>query len=265
MSMEKFQFHREIMMWTEGRRQQKSNSQKTIWANRTLKEKYIITNKIAEAMKGKHLSEEHKQKISKALIGKKYPGRKLTQATKNKISIALKGLKKLPRSEKDKKRISLFMKRLWKQSDYAKYMKESRRSSFESKEYREKRSEITKCLWNKSEFVKKQMKARNITPNKTELMLNEILQRILPNNYKFVGDGEFILAGKCPDFVNVNGQKKIIELFGNYWHKDDTGEKRIALFKQYGYKTLIIWEEELRDEDVLKEKLLRFNGEVSVS
>ena len=87
-----------------------------------------------------------------------------------------------------------------------------------------------------------------------------LLKKSFPNEWKFVGDGQFILAGKCPDFINVNGQKKIIEFFGNYWHKLEEEQQRINLFTEYGYQTLIIWEHELKDIDKLSNKLLKFNA-----
>lgn len=140
-------------------------------------------------------------------------------------------------------------------------VKKKHKEIMNSPEVKKKSRQAAIKMWKDPEFVKKQMKSRSIKPNKAELNLNKFLHRILPNEYKFVGDGEFILAGKCPDFVNVNGQKKIIELYGNYWHKGETGQKRITLFRQYGYETLIIWENELEDEVALKGKILNFNGE----
>jgi len=112
--------------------------------------------------------------------------------------------------------------------------------------------------WQNSEFVRKQMVARNVTPNQSELRLQELIISLnLP--YKFVGDGQFIIGGKCPDFVNVNGQKKLIELFGDYWHKEDEVESRINYFSQFGFNTLIIWESELSNTELLSEKILLFN------
>lgn len=116
-----------------------------------------------------------------------------------------------------------------------------------------------KKKWQNPEFVSKQMKSRNVTPNKTEKFLEKVLNKILPKEYKFVGDGKFILAGKCPDFLNINGKKKLIELFGSYWHRNDNPRNRINLFKDYGYSTLVIWENELKDLIRLKEKILEFN------
>lgn len=113
--------------------------------------------------------------------------------------------------------------------------------------------------WQNPEFIQKQMKSRVITPNKEEQRLNNLLQEILPNEYKYVGDWSFTIEGKNPDFINVNGQKKIIEYNGYYWHKGENSKKRIGLFKKYGYDTLVIWSSELRNLNKLKSKVLEFN------
>jgi G:T-mismatch repair DNA endonuclease (very short patch repair protein) len=67
----------------------------------------------------------------------------------------------------------------------------------------------------------------------------------------------------------VNGQKKIIELFGDYWHgKERTGKnkkgvekERINCFAKYGYQTLIIWEHELKDINIVINKIVEFNND----
>lgn len=113
--------------------------------------------------------------------------------------------------------------------------------------------------WKNIVFVNKIKIARNLSPNKTEMRLLDILQRILPNEYKYVGNFEVVLDGKCPDFINCNGQKKLIELFGDYWHKKSEVKSRTNHFKKYGYKTLIIWERELKNLTKLNIKILNFN------
>ena len=73
------------------------------------------------------------------------------------------------------------------------------------------------------------------------------------------------IDGKVPDFVNVNGQKKLIELFGDYWHsakmvsqkRIQTESERIGYFKQFGWSALVIWEHELEDLTAVREKILR--------
>ena len=114
-------------------------------------------------------------------------------------------------------------------------------------------------LWQNPEFAKKMIKSWKLQPNKPELLLQSILQELYQNDFKYVGDGEVIIAGKCPDFINVNGKKQIIELYGDYWHRNDNPEDRIKIFEPYGYKTLVIWERELKDVNKVKEKIREFS------
>lgn len=121
----------------------------------------------------------------------------------------------------------------------------------------------TKRRWllkNDPNFLK-QMGTKLEIPNKGEKFLELIIKKEnLP--YKFVGNGEFILAGKNPDFLNINGQKKIIELAGEHWHTPEQMGKRKELFESYGYKTLIIWYSELKNINLVQEKLRRFEYEI---
>lgn len=128
----------------------------------------------------------------------------------------------------------------------------------EEYKYLQKHSENMKEKWQESEFVTKQMQARCVMPNKQEVKLSDILNELYPGEWKFVGDGQVIIAGKCPDFINVNGQKKIIELFGDYWHKGQDPQDRKDIFKEFGYDTLVIWERELKNHSELKFKIHKF-------
>lgn len=121
---------------------------------------------------------------------------------------------------------------------------------------------VTRKLWQNKEFKNKKVKAllkgNSVKPNKVEKKLNVILQHIVPNEFKYVGDGQIIIDGKCPDFINCNGKKQIIELFGDYWHRGQTGLKKINHYKKYGYLTLIIWEHELKNLELLNQKIIQF-------
>jgi len=79
-------------------------------------------------------------------------------------------------------------------------------------------------------------------PNKLELRVQRWLDKLFPKEWKYVGDFQTFIGGKCPDFMNVNGQKKLIEVFGDYWHQDDDPQKRIDHFSEYGFETLVLWE-----------------------
>lgn len=128
-------------------------------------------------------------------------------------------------------------------------------------------SELMKKKYHDSDYIKKLLKSLKIHPNKKEQILDKILHRLFPSEYKFVGDFSFVLGGRSPDFMNVNGQKKLIEFYGDYWHDSDrfpstqTSDERIKYFKKYGFETLIIWESELKDTQKLEKKIKVFHHE----
>lgn len=95
--------------------------------------------------------------------------------------------------------------------------------------------------------------------NKSEAKFDALLKEWLPNEYKYVGNRQVIINGKNPDFININGQKKIIELVGEHWHEKEYEFKRPRIFKGHGYDTLIVWEKELGDTNKLNSKILEFN------
>ena len=63
--------------------------------------------------------------------------------------------------------------------------------------------------------------------------------------------------------MNINGRKSLIELYGDYWHKNDNPQDRIDHFKQFGFDTLVIWEKELKDQEMLVNKLQNFHVETT--
>lgn len=123
-------------------------------------------------------------------------------------------------------------------------------------------------LWLNPDFAKRMIEVWHRKPNKLERELNEFLREIVSKEYQINVRAEVRTFGRrCPDFININGQKKIIELFGDYWHGEKrTGisnkqheQERIDYFAQYDYQTLVIWEHELKDVRKLTEKVLNFN------
>lgn len=114
--------------------------------------------------------------------------------------------------------------------------------------------------------IQRLMKAQNRKPNKPECIMLNLLNHLYPNEWRYVGDGQLVIEGRNPDFVNCNGKKLIIECFGNYWHSvrtrcfEETEEGRIALFKKYGYKTLVVWEREIKNTDTLVARIREFVG-----
>ena len=111
------------------------------------------------------------------------------------------------------------------------------------------------------EYVKSLIKSLHARPNKPEKILSKLLNK-LSKDYKYVGSGSFIIGGFNPDFINCNGQKKIIELYGDYWHNTpkaiERNKLRIKTYRSYGYQTLIIWEHELENLDKVVNKIIKF-------
>ncbi len=115
-------------------------------------------------------------------------------------------------------------------------------------------TERMKALYRDPQYIKKIANSWNIKPNKPEKIILALLENLYPGQWKYTGDFSFVINGKCPDFVNCNGQKKIIELFGDYWHRGQNPEDRAAIFAPFGYMTLVLWEHELKD---LKKTILK--------
>jgi len=94
----------------------------------------------------------------------------------------------------------------------------------------------------------------NSKPTLPEIELGKLLQEACPEQYKYTGNGTFMVGNRFPDFVNINGKKKLVEMYGSYWHKNENIKIKIDEYKSYGFDCLIIWEHELRQQS--KESLL---------
>ena len=89
--------------------------------------------------------------------------------------------------------------------------------------------------------------------------------------YRYTGNGAVWFDGYNPDFINTDGAKGIIEFFGDYWHTG--GAKTIKAwegdrayhFAKYGFRLLVIWQNELNDEKGVVKKIKRFTKELGRS
>lgn len=122
--------------------------------------------------------------------------------------------------------------------------------------WRKKKSEMELKRWKTDKaFAERMRVSRNAKPNKSEKFLGEFLEKMYPGEWKYTGDFSFMVNGKNPDFVNCNGKKLIIELFGEPWHKGETQEDRAKFFSPFGYRTLVVWWEELKNAELLASKI----------
>jgi len=140
----------------------------------------------------------------------------------------------------------------------------------QSKEMIEKRINPLRGRSHSREHTRNILRGLFSGPTNPEVELGILLEEILPGEYIYTGHGEVIIGGLCPDFFNINGQKKIIEMFGEVFHDpsrsyvDKIGWRsqewgRGAVFGQFGYDTLVVWSEELTDKSVLKTRIMDFH------
>lgn len=181
--------------------------------------------KLALSHIGRPLSAEHRKRLGDGLRGEKF-----TKEHRERIAQSLRGRKRGRISDEARARIRKQRKEMWKDPDF----------------HRKQQGNMARGL-------------RFSRPNKKETALFEIMESVQPGEWRYVGDGALIIDGKNPDFVNVNGKKLLIELFGDYWHKGQRPSDRAKIFKPFGFRTLVIWERELVNVKRLKRRILKFS------
>lgn len=111
------------------------------------------------------------------------------------------------------------------------------KGTWENDDWKEKKlTQMTRSLWNRPTNLEKQM-------------MNIIKHYDLP--YKYTGDFSFWIGGKNPDFVNINGEKKLIEVGNVFHHQGDYIEERRKHFARYGWKSYIFIGDKLDKKEIL--------------
>jgi hypothetical protein len=197
-------------------------------------------------------TEEHKKKCSEALKGRKKPdgfGKAVAEANKNRV-ITQETRDKLSKASKGCKRSEEFCKNLSIRNKGKKLSKEHvKKLSNYWKEHRDECVERGKKSWQDPEKVKimvsKMRLAKQQRPNNLEASVMEMLHKHFPDEWEYSGNGGLVLGRCCPDFVRNHGHNQVIEIYGDYWHRGENPQDRVDLFDTYGYKTLVIWENEV--------------------
>jgi len=213
-----------------------------------------------QSMRGKPLPVETKEKMSIAHKGHSLPwlkGRPLSEEHKHKLSIASKiAQSKVEARQKNSEGV----RRAYRENpELREKVACSSKKRWQDPEYKLRVSKATsigkKVWWQDPNNVLKMVKSWHLKPTKPELKLEIILFNYFPQ-YKYNGDGRLgiVLGGLIPDFVNTNGKKEVIEVFGNYWHRREnlkwhqTELGRIMHYNSLGYRCLIIWEHQLDEK-----------------
>lgn len=58
--------------------------------------------------------------------------------------------------------------------------------------------------------------------------------------------------------MNIVGKKQLIEVYGDYWHRNHNPQDKIDRLKKFGFSTLVVWGKELKNEDQVLEKIKKF-------
>jgi len=242
-----------------------SASRKELWKDPEFRER------MCEAFKGREQSEETRQRISETLK-RKYgsgeivhpmKGKKHTEESRRNMSLGHADIsgENNPRwgkhcTEETKKKISEVIKRSWNDGSYDDVDWVKQNAGENNAMYGRTQSEEAKRLIGdkarermqdpvyKDNLMRKIFAACRMKPNRPEqFLINLFEENGLP--FKYVGDGSLIIGGKCPDFSD--GAGRLIEHYGEYFHKGDDPKERIDFFRGFGYETLIVWESELSD------------------
>jgi G:T-mismatch repair DNA endonuclease (very short patch repair protein) len=118
-----------------------------------------------------------------------------------------------------------------------------------------KASHATHSQWMKDQYAAGTGWAQKVlfavSPNKLEQYMIEHLQ---PLGWEFVGDGQVWIVGKNPDFIHRRAHR-LLEIFGDYWHRNDDSQERIDHFAKYGWACTVIWESAIKKDiaQVLKQ------------
>lgn len=124
----------------------------------------------------------------------------------------------------------------------------------------------SKRNWQKPEYrekvIKASLKGLLKRPTSFESIIIKIIQeKRLP--YKYVGNGSFLIGWKNPDFIRTDNRKICIEVFYNYFKERNYGsvdqykKQRSEYFKKWGWETIFINEEEIKNKKVVLKKLTK--------
>lgn len=137
---------------------------------------------------------------------------------------------------------------------YKRFMKlnHSRKGTKLSKEHLKKCSEGLLRHYSdkdrKEKHIRSIMKGIIKRPTSFESRLIGLIKKYkLP--YKYVGNGEFFINGKNPDFVNTNGQKTLIEVYHWYPARKNYEIERYNFFSKYDFRTAFLQDEHLFSDE----------------
>lgn len=219
--------------------------------------------KVAAGLKGHPVTEETREKIAAARIGK--PGHPLSAEHKAQLIAAnrlRKGAPGPPRTEAWKAKISMALKGKPFTPEHLEHLRNApQRWTMEG---RRKIAESNRRRRGKplSPEAKAKLAARPFPrlPTKPERAFGKICADLgLP--FKYVGNNTLRIGGINPDFVNEE-HRIAVEVFGDYWHTPlllkkalpfaRTERGRREILSREGWRLLVFWESEFQLSDIVQ-------------
>jgi very-short-patch-repair endonuclease len=202
-------------------------------------------------MYGKHHSEESRRKMSASLKGRKVwnKGKSWSVEVRKKISETKKRLY-------TERKLKVWSQGLTKETD-----ERVRKLGLKSSKTKKERQTMKK-LWQNPGYREKMIKSalKGLVKRPTSLEKHFLMickKHNLP--FKYVGDGSLLIGFKNPDFVECNGKKICIEVANRYfqYHKPNEvyKQKRIEHFAKFGWKCLVFFEDDLKNEEKIVQKI----------
>jgi very-short-patch-repair endonuclease len=221
---------------------------------------------ISEALKGRKCTKEHRKNVSIAKMNTKFPKELFPNFGNRNKPFTEKHIKNMSESQKGKKVSELTRQNMSKASKGKKKSEEHKKNMRKTANSPEVQAKIRatkikngttpKDIWKTLEYQKAYQKGVHAKPNNLE----QFFDKLTPKYVRYVGDFKFPIQTKkgirFPDFI-VEGQDKAIELFGDYYHKEENPRDKIKEYSNVSWKCLIFWENEVYNETrkVLKETL----------
>jgi len=139
-------------------------------------------------------------------------------------------------------------KEKWANPEYRKRQSEGHKKYDNQPGTKKIRRERAKQLWQNPEYIKKSLKALEKKPTNPEKVFDDMTPEIVRYTgnrawWRKLDDGK----NHNPDF-KVTGQYKVIEIFGDYWHKGEDPQELIDLYALAGIECLIFWEHEVYEK-----------------
>ena len=157
-------------------------------------------------------------------------------------------------TEEAKRKIGIASKRSWKDSEYRIKVVASVSATVRDQIHRDRTSCRMKNQWQIPEYRHKVLDRRGKSKPEERF---EFICKKHALTYSFVGNGVLMVGRMIPDFVHES-KNKIIEIWGEYFHKGQDPQKRIDRLREFGYDALVLWASELRCEDKIVARVKEF-------